>query len=98
MHRAALILLISLVLAFGLTRSAAGADPFSQDPGPDGIVSIEAENFDKNTPQGDHLWEFNTTPTGFSADGFMRSVPASGSINDSDYVTNAPRLDTKSTS
>ena len=40
MHRAALILLISLVLAFGLTRSAAGADPFSQDPGPDGIVSI----------------------------------------------------------
>jgi len=96
--RSVLNLLILFVLASGLTRSAVGADPFNQDPGPDGIVSIEAENFDKNTPQGDHLWEFNTTPTGFSADGFMRSVPASGSINDSDYVTNAPRLDTKSTS
>ncbi len=77
--RRRLVLLISLILVFGLADGAAGADPFEQDSGPDNIVSIEAENFDENTPQAGHQWEFNTDRAGFSGDGFMRSTPDSDS-------------------
>ena len=57
--RGALVLLISFALAFGLTLSAVVAEPFNQDPGPEGIVSIEAENFG----------EFLTLPTRTSFEG-----------------------------
>ncbi len=67
--RRRVVLLVSLILVFGLADGAAGADPFEQDPGPDNIVSIEAENFDENTPQAGHEWEFNTDPAGFSGYG-----------------------------
>jgi hypothetical protein len=70
-----LIYLVSFTLVLGLGTGAANAQPLQQDPGPDGIVSAEAENFDENTTDGTRIWEFNTDPTGFSGDGFMRAVP-----------------------
>ncbi len=72
-----LLYIVSVLLVFGLS-TVAFADPFTQDPGPDGIVSIEAENFDENVPEGDHFWEFNTEIPDFSGDGYMRAVPDGG--------------------
>ncbi len=44
-----LIYLLSLVLSLSIpTYQAKASYPFLQDSGPDGIVSMEAENFDDN--------------------------------------------------
>jgi hypothetical protein len=67
--------LFSFILVLVLAGGAAVAEPLQQDPGPDGIVSVEAEHFDENVPEAEHFWEFNTDPTGFSGDGFMRAMP-----------------------
>ncbi len=91
-----LIDLVSFVLVLSLTTSAVTADPFQQDPGPDGIVSMEAENFDENIPNPPHDWIFVTEPAGFSGDGAMQSTPVDplgGAGNDTGYVDNSPRLD-----
>ncbi|MFB0553607.1 MAG: LamG-like jellyroll fold domain-containing protein [Phycisphaerae bacterium] len=96
--------LISFVLVLGLATGVKSAEPFEQDPGPDGIVSIEAENFDDNILKGASYWEFVTstvvfTPAdGFSGNGAMQSMPATlvgGSSWDTGYGENAPRLDYK---
>ncbi|MFH1884878.1 MAG: LamG-like jellyroll fold domain-containing protein [Planctomycetota bacterium] len=73
-----MIYLISFVLVLGLATSVVSAEPLRQDPGPDGIVSVEAENFDENTPDGAHEWVFATEPAGFSGTGFMRAMPDGG--------------------
>jgi len=99
-----MIYLISFVLVLGLATGVESADPFEQDPGPDGIVSIEAENFDDNISRPPSTWEFVTStdvftpPDGFSGDGAMQSMPATllgGSSWDTGYGENAPRLDYK---
>jgi hypothetical protein len=66
---------------------------FRQDPGPDGIVSIEAENFDTRVDQGGHTWAA-TTPAGASGSALIAN-PNSGVNNDTGYVTASPRLDYK---
>ena len=45
-----------LILVLGFTAGLANAKPLNQDPGPDGIVSVEAENFDANVEVGGHNW------------------------------------------
>ncbi len=88
--------LFSIVLVLGLACGVASADPFQQDPGPDGIVSMEAENFDENVPNPPHTWIFITDPEGFSGTGAMQSTPTDpggGAGNDTGYVENSPRLD-----
>ncbi len=94
--------LISFVLVLVLATGVESADPFEQDPGPDGIVSIEAENFDDNIPRPPSTWDFVTStdvftpPDGFSSGGAMQSMPATlvgGSSWDTGYGENAPRLD-----
>ena len=47
-----LVYLVSLVLVLGLAVGVANAEPLNQDPGPDGIVSVEAEHFDDNVEVG----------------------------------------------
>jgi hypothetical protein len=94
-----LIYLASFVLLLGLAVSVAGAEPLLQDPGPDGIVSMEAENFDENRPPvRNYAWLFAADIPGFSGTGFMRAMPADGSEptganRDLNYVAEAPRLD-----
>ncbi len=89
------IYLTSLILTICLIINTTNADPYHQEAGPDGIVSIEAENFDENTPQGAHTWEFVTDPAGFSGTGAMRSMPNDDAlINEpAQYLTQCPRLD-----
>ncbi len=52
-----LVYLCCFILALGLTGGVAIADPLQQDPGPGGIVSVEAEHFDANVEVGGHTWE-----------------------------------------
>lgn len=66
---------------------------FRQDPGPDGIVSIEAESFDARVDQGGHTWAA-TAPAGASGSALIAN-PNSGVNNDTGYVTASPRLDYK---
>jgi len=66
---------------------------FRQDPGPDGIVSMEAESFDGKLDQGGHTWSA-TTPSGTSGSALLAS-PNTGVNNDTGYTTNSPRLDYK---
>jgi hypothetical protein len=98
-----LFLSVSFIFAFSLVTGIAGADPYRQDTGPDGIVSIEAENFDDNILKGVSYWEYVTSTDAFTpADGFsggaamqsMPDTPLGGAAGfDTDYVENAPRLD-----
>jgi hypothetical protein len=66
---------------------------FQQDEGSDGIVSMEAENYTINLPQGGHQWTFVTSPGGYSGTGAMEATPDSGTNQDTDYAVNSPRLD-----
>jgi len=93
--------LIYFVLVLGLTTGVAKAAPYQQDPGPDGIVSIEAEHYDNvvNKPP-DNWWELVTTVAGFtgvfSGTGAMQCMPATllgGRSYDTDYAARSPRLD-----
>jgi hypothetical protein len=91
-----LIYLITVVFVVCLSKSAAYSVPFYQDDVPDGILCIEAEHFDRNTPQGEHTWEFVTEPAGYSGTGAMRALPDTGDliINEpEDYLAICPRLD-----
>jgi hypothetical protein len=91
-----------------LIGSVVQAVPFQQDAGPNGIVSIEAENFDENTPRPPHTWELVTAadcrlglppfvpPGGFSSGAAMQSTPATpggGATINTGYATTSPRLD-----
>ena len=66
---------------------------FQQDEGSDGILSMEAEHYTINAPQGGHEWTFVTSPGGYSDTGAMEATPDSGTNQDTDYAANSPRLD-----
>ena len=88
-----LIYLISFVLVLGLATGVAGADPLNQDPGPDGIVSVEAEHFDANVEVGGHKWE-ETGPTGdFTGTAGMHAPNGNGGHGNTDYAANSERLE-----
>ncbi len=88
-----LIYSILIVLVLVMSGGRIEAKPFAQDAGPDGIVSMEAENFDNNIPQGNHTWELITDTAGFSGTGALRSMPDGGTNNNTGYITDSPRLD-----
>ena len=100
-----LMYLISFVVVLGLAGNVAIADPYQQDTGPNGIVSIEAENYDEYTPRPPHTWELITEsasgfspPNGFSGGFAMQSTPTTpaggaGPNDPADFLANSPRLD-----
>ena len=100
-----LICLFLGVLILGFVVGAASGQPLQQDPGPDGIVSVEAENFDENIPREPHTWELITEvadgyvpPDGFSGGFAMQNTPTtlaggSGRNDPADFLANSPRLD-----
>jgi len=84
--------LLILIIAHSLLLvTNAIAAPYIQDGGSDGLVSIEAENFDLHTPQGDHQWQ-RISPAGASGDA-MEAAPNSGANRNSNYPSMSPRLD-----
>ena len=105
MYRKELYYLAVLILVLTAAGRVFGLDPLQQDTGPDGIVSVEAENFDENVPNDPHTWDLITeaasgfSPTGgFSGGAAMQSTPttpaAGAGYNDpADFLANSPRLD-----
>ncbi len=74
-------------------NAAVGVPGFQQADDANGIVSIEAEHFHSNTPQGGHQWSAVTTPAGFSGGGAMKATPDNDTNINTGYVANSPRLD-----
>ncbi|MBV8880790.1 MAG: hypothetical protein JO332_12540, partial [Planctomycetaceae bacterium] len=74
------------------TNVAVSGGAFQQDPGPDGLLVMEAENAHSNVAQGGHTWDA-TAPAGASGSGARVANPNSGVNNDTGYTTNSPRLD-----
>ena len=76
-----------------VTLTVTGSNaPYQQDPGPDGVVSIEVENYDAMVSRGGHDW-VPVYPSGYSGSGAMQAQPNTGAMNDTGYVTTSPRLD-----
>jgi hypothetical protein len=69
------------------------AGPFQQDSGADGLVVMEAEDFDANISQGGKSWVSYTATSGFAGAGAMITTPNTGVNNDTGYTTSSPRLD-----
>ncbi|MEM9884121.1 MAG: hypothetical protein AAF800_14505, partial [Planctomycetota bacterium] len=63
---------------------------FQQDNNFNGIVSIEAENFDNNTSAGVHSW---VSRSGGSDGTHMEAGPDNDINRNLDYIGNSPRLD-----
>lgn len=94
--RRELIYSLSFVLLLGLaTRQTNAAYLYLQDSGPDGIVSMEAENFENNIPQGFHTWTLVNSPAGACGSKAMKALPNLGFKFRDDYITLSPRLDFK---
>jgi hypothetical protein len=55
---------------------------FQQDSGPDGIFSIEAENYGSKTAREGHSWTLSTNPDGYSGKGLMTASPDDGESSD----------------
>jgi hypothetical protein len=92
------LILAALVLAKPLNaaeRPPITLPPLRQDDA--GLIVIEAENFDTNTAQGIHRWEFTNSPAGFSGAGTMYALPDEpvAVIDYPDSLTTSPRLDYK---
>jgi hypothetical protein len=89
------IFVFSVISILCFKGDFANAGPFRQDPGPNGIVSMEAENYDDNVPQGEHRWVLVGPTDGFTGDAGMMALPNILVNNTTDYVTKSPRLDYK---
>jgi len=80
---------------WNFTVESSGYDEadYVQSTGPDGIVSMEAEDYTDSTIIGNHQWTVVTNPEGYSGDGAMQVLPADGSYMFVNYASNASRLD-----
>ena len=80
-------LVVVLVISGGLL-----ANPLRQDGGADGIVSIEAENYDANVEVGGHTWEETGPVDGFTGVLGMHAPNGNGG-HTSNYAANSERLE-----
>jgi len=78
---------------WSFTTVTASTGAFQQDSGSDGIVSMEAENYDYYTQQGTHSWVAVTTPSGYTGSAAMNTTPNNGTNNNTGYTTGSPQLD-----
>lgn len=78
-----------------LLDSLAGLTPiaFQQDPGTQGLISMEAENFDSNKAASGHEWSIATVPPGYTGASTMTANPDSGQSITSNISTSSPGLD-----
>ncbi|MBT8107823.1 MAG: sulfatase-like hydrolase/transferase, partial [Gammaproteobacteria bacterium] len=66
-------------------------DPFEQNPGFGGMISIEAEHFHEREDRGGRSWQ-NVSLRHSSADESLQALPNSGTLIDADYETTSPYL------
>ncbi|MHC4389411.1 MAG: Calx-beta domain-containing protein, partial [Planctomycetota bacterium] len=67
---------------------------YIQQPGDDGIISIEAENYAAKQAGDEHTWELTTDQAGFSGKGALAALPDKGTNEDIDYG-DSPNTDYK---
>lgn len=75
----------SVTFVLSLVNIAAASTMYLQGGGPDGIISIEAENYTVKEAIEDHYWELTTEKAGFSGKGAMAALPDDGANEDIDY-------------
>jgi regulation of enolase protein 1 (concanavalin A-like superfamily) len=89
-------LFIGPIVLLSLAGSVMAAPPFQQDPGPDGIVCVEAEHFDNKVkaPNGDEWVEVGPSG-GFTGTAGMQALPNNNNSNHNSpgYSTSSCRLD-----
>ena len=69
-----------------------GTVAFQQGTDANGMLVIDAANFDTNTAQGGDAWVV-TNPTGAVSAGALYATPDDGTNRNADYVANAPHLE-----
>jgi len=74
------------------TKVAGKALLYHQDPGPDSIVSIEAENYYERFDHGEYGWK-SSTAVGHSGEGALVGTPNVGQNIKGGNISRAPRLD-----
>ncbi len=85
------ILRFTLSLIVSLGTGAVHAAPYL--PNASGLVSIEAENTDANTPRGGHRWDMMTSPpAGYSGIGTLQALPDIRLSILTGYATTSPQL------
>ena len=72
----------SATFVLSLVNIAAASTMYLQGGGPDGIISIEAENYTAKEAIEDHYWELTTEKAGFSGKGAMAALPDDGANED----------------
>ena len=70
-----------------------GTGAFEQDTGADGLVVMEAENHDGNTPLSGRSWIEVFSPTGYSGTSAYQTQPTCCLKFTVDYASLSPRLD-----
>jgi len=88
--RVCLFVLAALFFADGL---CAGPGYYIQQPGADGLVSIEAENYKLNQEIQGHYWKLTTEKPGFSGKGAMVALPDNGANEDDPDYEDTPFVD-----
>ncbi len=58
----------------------------------DGLLVIEAENFEENVTRNSQTWTESTTFSGFEGSGAMAALPDNGSIYGSGYSSSSPYM------
>ncbi|UCF14778.1 MAG: hypothetical protein JSW59_15300 [Phycisphaerales bacterium] len=87
-----LAFLAYLFLVLGYVADSAIAQPINQDPGPNGIVSVEAEHYDSKAPgQNGTGYEEVGPKGGFT--GVLGMEVFNESTNTTTYVAESARLD-----
>jgi Ca2+-binding RTX toxin-like protein len=66
--------------------------PYQQDPGSQGLLSIEAEHFFHKVDNSGHRWTPNGT-AGHSGDSAMEATPNNGALINTGYAATSPRMD-----
>ncbi|MHC4346611.1 MAG: hypothetical protein ACYSUP_18240, partial [Planctomycetota bacterium] len=89
-------ILLSFVIVMTFLGSGLLAEGgyYLQQGGPDGIISIEAENYAGKQAGEEHTWELTTDKAGFSGKGAVVAVPDKGTNEDIDYG-DSPNTDYK---
>jgi hypothetical protein len=72
--------------------TSSGQKAFQQPNNTDGIVSMEAENYEGRVAQGSRAWQDNFT-SGHSGTRAFIALPNTGATVNTGYATGAPRLD-----
>jgi hypothetical protein len=83
-----------LILVLGLIAGSTDAQPLNQDPGPDGIVSVEAEHYDRKTTGQSGSEYVESGPTG-GFTGVLGMIVEDGTegTNNENYAAESPGLE-----